>query len=130
MKKPYYFILIDDEPVSNQLTEIQIKRVFPDATIVSFSDPREAIDSIGHNYAKYPENTTIFLDINMPYSGWKVLEGFEAYPAEIHDRFIIYILTSSADEGDTEKARKYPLVKACLQKPVTKQDLLDMFGNN
>ena len=128
MKKPYSFILIDDEPISNQLTEIQIKRVFPDAKTTSFSDPREAIDNIEHNYMDYPESTIIFLDINMPYSGWKVLEIFEEYPAEIHDRFIVYILTSSSDEGDEVKAKRFPLVKACLQKPVTKQHLLDMFG--
>ena len=128
MAKPYSFILIDDDPISNQLTGIQIKRVFPDAKITCFSDPREAIDNIEHNYIDYPENTLIFLDINMPYSGWKVLEGFEEYPAEIHYRFIVYILTSSSDEGDELKAKRFPLVKACLQKPVTKQDLLDMFG--
>ena len=128
MAKPYSFILIDDDPISNQLNEIQIKRVFPDAKITCFSDPREAIDNIEHNYIDYPENTSIFLDINMPYSGWKVLEGFEEYPAEINDRFIVYILTSSSDVGDELKAKRFPLVKACLQKPVTKQDLLDMFG--
>ncbi len=128
MAKPYSFILIDDEPVSNQLTEIQIKRVFPDAKITCFSDPREAIDNIEHNYIDYPKNTTIFLDINMPYSGWKVLEAFEEFAAAINDWFIVYILTSSSDEGEEAKAKLFPLVKACLQKPVTKQDLLDMFG--
>jgi CheY-like chemotaxis protein len=128
MAKPYSFILIDDDPISNQLTEIQIKRVFPDAKITCFSDPREAIYKIEHSYIDYPENTTIFLDINMPYSGWRVLEAFEKHPAVIHEWFIIYILTSSSDEGDELKAKRFPLVKACLQKPVTKQDLLDMFG--
>ncbi|UPT66442.1 MAG: response regulator [Sphingobacteriales bacterium JAD_PAG50586_3] len=130
MKKPYSFILIDDEPVSNELSAIQIRRVFPEAKTVSFSDPKEAIDSIEHHYADYEKHTTILLDINMPYSGWKVLEGFESYTREVYQHFIIYILSSTSSTDDAERARKYPLVKAVLQKPITKQDLLDMFKDN
>jgi CheY-like chemotaxis protein len=130
MNKPYSFILIDDEPVSNQLSAIQIKRIFPDAQIASFSDPKEAILSIEHQYMDYIKDTTILLDINMPYSGWKVLEGFEGYTREVYRHFIIYILSSTSSSEDTERAKKYPLVKAVIQKPITKQDLLDMFKDN
>jgi CheY-like chemotaxis protein len=130
MNKPYSFILIDDEPVSNELSAIQIKRVFPNAQIASFSDPKEAIHSIEHQYMDYPKGTTIFLDINMPYSGWKVLEGFESYTREVYQHFVIYILSSTSSAEDVEHSKKYPLVKAVLQKPITKQDLLDIFKDN
>lgn len=130
MKKPYSFILIDDEPVSNQLSAIQIKRVFADAQIASFSDPKEAIHAIEHQYLDYPKHTTILLDINMPYSGWKVLEGFESYTREVYQHFIIYILSSTSSSEDVERSKKYPLVKAVLQKPITKQDLTDMFKDD
>lgn len=130
MKIPYSFILIDDDPDSNLMTEMQIKRVFADAKIAGFNDPKEAIYSIEHDYLTYPEHTIIFLDINMPYSGWKVLEGFEGYTRAVYKHFLIYILTSSADARDAEKARQYPLVKGCLQKPITKDDLLEIFKGN
>lgn len=130
MNKPYSFILIDDDPSSNEITEIQIKRLFANASIVSFSDPKEAIWSIENDYLKYPQDTIILLDINMPYSGWKVLEGFEGYPQAVHKRFIIYILSSSSDERDAERARLFPLVKACIEKPLTKDTLLKIVEDN
>lgn len=130
MNKPYSFILIDDDPSSNEITEIQIKRLFANAAIVSFNDPKEAIWSIENDYLTYPQDTIILLDINMPYSGWKVLEGFEGYPQAVHKRFIIYILSSSSDERDAERARLFPLVKACIEKPLTKDTLLNIVEHN
>jgi CheY-like chemotaxis protein len=130
MNKLYSFILIDDDPSCNEITEIQIKRLFANANIVSFNDPKEAILSIENDYLTYPEETIILLDINMPYSGWKVLEGFEGYPQEVHKRFTIYILSSSSDERDAERARLFPLVKACIEKPLTKETLLNIVENS
>ncbi len=127
MNNPTSFILIDDEPISNQLTEMQLKRIFAGAAVTSYCDPKEAILEIERNYLQYPINTVVFLDINMPYSGWRVMEAFEGYKREVYQRFVIYMLTSSTDVRDYEKAKQYPLVRACIQKMVSKEYLLDIF---
>ena len=126
MNPLYSFILIDDEPISNQLTEIQIKRVFDNATIDGFNDAKEALTTIEQDYNDFANGTIIFLDINMPYPGWDFLTAFGNMPANITGRFKIYLLTALAEEEDMARAKNYPMVLGQLEKPLTKDLLLDL----
>ncbi len=60
------------------------------------------------------------LDINMPViSGWDVLGRFSAMPEDIKKHFTIFILTSSINVEDKQRAAAHPLVNAYIEKPMT-----------
>lgn len=129
MKTSYSFVLIDDEPISNQLSEIQIKRVFANANVASYLDPLAALQDFETNPTGFADDTIVFLDINMPFSGWAVLDAIQKLEASVINRFKFYILSALSDEDDFEKAKQYPMVVGNIEKPLTKNVLLELIGN-
>lgn len=64
----------------------------------------------------------IYLDINMPeIDGWDFIKRLENFSNPT--RFLVVIVTSSVDELDKKKAKKYELVKGYVEKPLTKSKL-------
>ncbi|MCE7061511.1 hypothetical protein [Dyadobacter sp. CY343] len=51
-------------------------------------------------------------------SGWEFLEAFESLDEKIRQRFKIYILSSSIDQGDIQKAAASPFVRGYNPKPL------------
>ncbi len=115
-------IIIDDDPSNNILCKTVIKKVFPMAEIISFLNATEGLAYIAENYTG--ENTgqaTIFLDINMPLlSGWEFLEEFAKFPDFIKTQFTIYMLSSSIDDSDKEKAANNEFVSGYISKPLSR----------
>ncbi len=64
----------------------------------------------------------ILLDLNMPiWDGWKFLDEFTKIPSA--NPITIYIMTSSIDPADVEKAKSYDAVSNYLVKPITMEEL-------
>jgi two-component SAPR family response regulator len=124
-QKTPHFIVIDDDPFNNMLCEMLItsKAIISYATIQTFTMPEEALKHIQDNYVK-PEAglTIVFLDINMPsMTGWEFLKHFEKFDARIKECFKIYILSSSVDKRDEERARPNKNLVDYIVKPLTKE---------
>ena len=74
--------------------------------------------------AKLPD--VILLDLNMPdFSGWDFLTCFEMLYPFIKKPVDIYIVSSSTDVADRQRAAKYPFIKDYFYKPVLRQTLID-----
>lgn len=73
----------------------------------------------------------ILLDINMPIlDGWQFLEEFKAIKDKLSKEIIIYIVSSSDDSTDKNKAKTYQSeVKNYYLKPMTAEDLKEIFTN-
>lgn len=128
MQIPQRFLLIDDDPSNNLLTKISIKKVIEGADVVDHTIPENGIQYIIEEYTAKPVETVLFLDINMPtLSGWDVLDKFAEIPELIVPYFSIYILSSSVDPSDKEKAAANPLVTGYLEKPLTRDILRELF---
>jgi CheY-like chemotaxis protein len=114
-------VLIDDDPISTFVTEKLISKNirFP-YQIYKYDNAVNALkemDNIQPNY--------LFLDLNMPeMTGWDFLEEFE--PIESSPE--VYILSSSVDERDINKARNYSLVKKYFSKPLIKKYIKTIFN--
>ena len=126
MKKVSSFIIVDDDPFNNSLCKFVIKTVMSDADIIDFTYPEKALEYIETTYTNsanvYP--TILLLDINMPLlSGWDFLERYEQFSDYLKQQFTIYILSSSVDWDDKEKAAANKLVKDYLIKPLTKESV-------
>jgi len=125
------FMIIDDDPINNHICSKYIQLAFPGAYTISFTNPQEALDHIQAIYGlPLSAETILLLDINMPgLNGWEVLDRFAKFPDEIKKKFRIYILSSSIAWEDKNQADKHPLVSGFIEKPITIEQLQDLFPN-
>jgi two-component system chemotaxis response regulator CheY len=122
MREPERFIVVDDNRTNNLICEFAIRKYKKDAVIALFTEPEVALQNIKLDYdiPEISKPTVLFLDINMPsMTGWEFLEEFRSFGEEVQRQFAIYILTSSVDERDKEKAEADPLVVGFFSKPLT-----------
>jgi len=110
------YILIDDDPIINLVHKRILQKVADAAPIETFISGVKALEYF-KTTAPIPQ--IVFLDINMP-----EMNGFEFLDQLIKDKNIkkeglsIYILTSSLNNKDREKAKHYPILKGYLGKPL------------
>ncbi len=114
-------VLIDDDPISTFVTEKLIsKNIKVPCRIFKFQSALDALRDISDIHPNY-----LFLDLNMPeMTGWDFLEEFE--PSDYMPE--VYILSSSVDERDINKANNYQLVKQYLSKPLIKKYIKTIFN--
>jgi CheY-like chemotaxis protein len=69
----------------------------------------------------------IFLDLNMPIKdGWEFLGDFTQIPPDQREGVSIYVISSSINPTDRERAQKYDVVGGYLSKPVVAENLQDI----
>ena len=90
----------------------------------------EGIKQKMNNGEKQPD--IILLDINMPIlDGWQFLEEYKRIKGEISEEIIIYIVSSSDNQMDLNKAKSYKdEVKDYYLKPMTADDIKTIFKND
>jgi response regulator RpfG family c-di-GMP phosphodiesterase len=109
---------IDDDEINNMLSERMMKRVMPDAMVKSFLHAEDALEILKYKTENYPD--AIFLDINMPcMNGWEFLDSLCVLNISID----VYMLTSSIDSRDQDKASKYTQVNDFISKPLREERL-------
>ncbi|WP_417871085.1 response regulator [Winogradskyella sp.] len=88
-----------------------------------FNNGQEAINNLKPimlTGEKIPE--VILLDINMPImDGWQFLDEF--IQIESHKEVTIYIVSSSIDPADLQRAKKYESISNYVVKPITAETL-------
>ena len=122
------FIVVDDDHISNLLCRKIIKNVFPGSDVQTFTDPNTALAHITAIYENSKDrHGTLFLDIDMPIlTGWDVLEAFDRFDTRVKERLKIYMLSSSVDQRDKDRAAKNKNVCGYLEKPLSKEHLRKM----
>ena len=83
---------------------------------LSFLNGKDAMDYILANNT-IDKTYCLLLDINMPsMNGWELLDALGQH--KIAARILVFMITSSVDQVDKEKAKTYPLVLDFLEKPI------------
>jgi CheY-like chemotaxis protein len=123
LKKQHTYIVIDDDEFNNLICKTIIHGVHADAKIETFSDPNIGLR---HMHAAYNTsdagNAILLLDINMPtLLGWEVLDEIKNFPEEVKNRFKIFMLTSSLNPDDKQRAIGNPLLWGFIEKPLTEE---------
>jgi len=116
-----HFIVIDDDPINNLLCSKNIKRSVQDADVITFTEAENGLEYIKSNFSE-PNiaRAILFLDINMPtMSGWEFMEEFEKVDAVIKNKILVYILSSSINQDDKQKARNHPDIVDYIEKPLS-----------
>ncbi|MBC6699111.1 response regulator [Hymenobacter puniceus] len=108
--------LIDDDSLSNYLTETLLKMEDFSSNIRTFEAADEALAEL----VEQPElPRVVFLDLNMPVmNGWEFLDALAPYRGRLQGRCRIYILTSSLALSDLNRSRHYDLVAGLIHKPI------------
>jgi CheY-like chemotaxis protein len=119
MKQNYSTFIIDDDPIFVLLFKKIIEKSNRFHTVKNFKDGKYAIDELLKLYevgSTFPD--IIFLDLNMPnIDGWQFLEAIEKYT--FIEKLNIYIVSSSIDNHEIEKAKHYKCVKNFISKPIS-----------
>jgi len=99
--------------------------------IVVFPNGKEALDylkSLISEPLSLPD--VILLDLNMPVmDGWQFLEEFIRIQNDFSRKISIYIMSSSIQKDDIERAKSYSEVTDYLIKPVKIKDLEQIIKN-
>jgi CheY-like chemotaxis protein len=120
MAKPRFYLVIDDDKINNLVCESVIKKVHEENKVLSFLRAEDALEYIFSSKNTNPVDI-ILLDINMPeMNGWEFLDRYLAQtPKPAH----IFILSSSINTADFEKAKLYTGVVDYIVKPFSKEKL-------
>ena len=120
--------IIDDDELFTYVLAKQMKVMEFCKTILVFRNGLEALNYL-RPALESPEvlPSVILLDLNMPVlDGWQFLDEFlQLRPAK---KISIYIISSSIDAADHEKALAYKEVSNFYIKPITRENLLEILN--
>lgn len=113
--------IIDDDPVYVKIVETLIRKHNIYESYRSYTNPVNAlIDLFDSYYSSKNLPKVILLDLFMPkLSGWNFLDSFNSIATLDGADTAVYVVTSSIDPVDRERALLYSCVKAVLSKPAS-----------
>jgi len=120
--------IIDDDRIYQFSFEKILGLIDPEIECRVFKNGEEAINHCKEMMQSRTEcPKIIFLDLNMPVmDGWDFLDELKVLNSEITRSTSIYIVSSSKDDQDINKAKEYEIVKEYLVKPVNREKLAEL----
>jgi two-component system, chemotaxis family, chemotaxis protein CheY len=120
--------LVDDDKIFQLTASKTIKASAISDRILQFENGEQALSFLKDNLknqSTLPDY--IFLDINMPVvDGWMFLEDYEGIRPNLAKPMTIYMVSSSIDPRDVERAKKNNNVKDYVVKPVTREKFIQL----
>lgn len=112
--------IIDDDEMYQFIVKRHIAKVYPEAELISYKNGAEAIEGFKALSATgAPQCDIIFLDVNMPVmDGWQFLSALGEMFPEMGKAVDIYVVSTSLDARDKEKALADKNVKGYISKPI------------
>lgn len=118
--------IIDDDVIYINLVSkiIELKKL--SESVLVFNNGKEALDFFLQSLQQ-EENEDIpqiiFLDLNMPVmDGWEFLNEFSKIKNQIRKKIDLYVVSSSIDSRDIERAKSIDIVSDYLTKPIKLND--------
>lgn len=124
------FVLIDDDTTMNLVHSTTIKHHHPNSEVREFKSSQRGLEHFKQLIDKEEDFPNfLFLDINMPeINGFEFLEAFKQFPSDKTRNLKIFMITSSLDLRDREKAFSFELVYGFVCKPITIKTLKEILS--
>ncbi|WP_090298219.1 response regulator [Flagellimonas zhangzhouensis] len=120
--------LIDDDDTYQFIVQKTLNSLNLINSIKIFSNGKAAIDFLEatlDDIAKIPD--VILLDLTMPImDGWQFLEHYLRFRPRIGKKVVIYVVSSSIDPRDMQRAKSISEVTDYVVKPLSKSKLISM----
>jgi CheY-like chemotaxis protein len=118
--------IIDDDVVFVFVLKKMFSKIGCTSPINNAKNGHDGLEYLKHlheNNLAFPK--IIFLDINMPMlDGWQFLDEVENLTFK--NQLSIYLVSSTIDSREIEKAKTYETVKKFISKPISLVDLADI----
>ncbi len=122
--------IVDDDPIYRFTTLRSIERQQLATKVLEFNSGSEALQFLSDKSADpatLPD--VILLDINMPLTdGWMFLEQFDQMKSTLSKPITIYMVSSSIDQRDIQRAKANAHVKDYLIKPIPQEKFKDVLN--
>ncbi len=129
MKKIDTVCIVDDDDIYQFTVKYEIEQTQLVNNVKTFSDGEQAIhylQQVSDDPAQIPD--ILFLDINMPImDGWGFLHEFAQLGPKMGKKVTVYMVSSSNNDKDIERAKKVSEVTDYLIKPITRDKLTHLF---
>ena len=126
--------IIDDDSIYVNLIKKIIDAKKLCKNLLVFNNGKEGIDyfeALLSNLSKDRIPEIIFLDLNMPVmDGWEFLERFTSIKNKFKKVVTLYIVSSSINPSDIDRAKSAINVEDYLIKPVSVEDLEEIFSKS
>jgi CheY-like chemotaxis protein len=122
--------VVDDDKIFQLIATRSIKATHFAGKILQFSNGSEALHYLEEHASEEGEiPDVLFLDINMPLvDGWMFMEDFIDLKQRIHKPIRIYMVSSSIDPKDIERAKAIHDVTAYVTKPISQQKFAELIS--
>ena len=120
MTKNFNFCIVDDDDVYQFTIKKTIESLNLAKSIIAFSDGEEALNFMIENLNKDEElPDIILLDINMPImDGFQFMEEYIMIKPRLNKKITIYMVSSSVDQADIDRANKISDISDYIIKPI------------
>jgi CheY-like chemotaxis protein len=118
MTAQFDFILIDDSAFDLFIYEKLIIKSGIGNSVRPFNSAQDALQYLIKEEENLPR-TVILLDLQMPsMNGFEFVEEFDLLPTSLKDKIRIYMLSSTIDTRDIDKAKASASIIDLLSKPL------------
>jgi len=131
MSNQYNICIIDDDDIYQYTITKILQSLKLNKKIIAFSDGEEALDFLIANLYNDDElPDVIFLDINMPImDGFQFMEEYVKLKPKWNKKITIYMVSSSVDPVDIEKAKNISEISDYIIKPIKAGELQSIMAN-
>jgi len=123
--------IIDDDLIYQFLAKEEIEYTNMVNKIMFFNNGEKALQFIENTLNNDEMDLLpdiIFLDINMPVmDGWEFLEAYAQIKPKIEKKIVIYMVSSSIDIRDLDRAKSISEVSDYIIKPISGSQLKSIF---
>ncbi|WP_299252018.1 response regulator [uncultured Lacinutrix sp.] len=120
MNRNFNFCIVDDDDIYQFTIKKTIESLNLAKKIIAFSDGEEALDFMIKNLNNDEElPDVILLDINMPImDGFQFMEEYIQIKPKLDKKITIYMVSSSVDQTDIDRANRISDVSDYIIKPI------------
>jgi CheY-like chemotaxis protein len=121
-------VIIDDDPIYRLIISKMVNTIDASVIIDECENCEMGLAKM-ESLGQLDHDVIVLLDINMPkLDGWGFLDEIEKSNILIQPQITIYMVSSSTDESDLLKSKKYKSLRGFFCKPLSKEVLKTIIG--